>query len=187
MNESEILTKVEEIVNNVSSLMGVPEPKCEIILTEEDERVVNVYYSGDNMGYMIGPRGRHLQSLQFILSLMVNKSLDEDKRVSIIVDAGGYTKMRMEKTEQIALKKADDARMLGESIDLEPMSSFDRRVVHTALSKFDDIKTESFGEGNERFVRISLVSDKDLEIGKPKSEDHESDEEGDKDGDSDEE
>lgn len=183
MNESEILTTVENLANKLSELMGIPAPTCEIILTEENERVVNINYSGDNLGYMIGPRGRHLQSFQYVLSLMSNKILGENDRVNIVVDAGGYTKLRMERIEQIALKKADDVRVLGEPIDLEAMSSFDRKVVHTVLTKFDDIKTESFGEGEERHIRITLVSDKDLEIGKKKSDEEHSDESEGKDSD----
>lgn len=179
MNQSEILALVEKTTDNIAGLLGISAPRYEIGESDDGAFVININFEGDKMGYMIGPRGRHLQSLQYVLSLMVNKEIsrsegEENKmKVSLIVDAGGYTAKRVEKIEEIALKKADDARMIGTSIDLEPMSAFERRVVHTALSKFDDIKTESYGEGLDRYVRITLVSDEKLGLGDSQSEENE--------------
>ena len=73
-----------------------------------------------------------------------------------------YRGERNDKIEKIALQKADDARILGESIDLPPMKPYDRRVVHMVLQKFDDISTESQGEGRDRYVRIVPTSEADL-------------------------
>lgn len=164
MKENEILSIVEKHAVKLAHHMGISEPRCEILLTDQNERVVNVAFNGENMGFMIGPRGRHLQSLQYILSMMVKKELGEDNQVSVIVDAGGYVAKRIEKIEEIAERKADDARITGGYIDMEPMSSFERRVVHTYLAKYDDITTESFGEGPDRFVRIALKSDNEIGI-----------------------
>jgi len=77
----------------------------------------------------------------------------------------------------MALQKADDARILGEPIELEPMSPSDRRVVHMALQVFDDIKTESVGEGNDRRVKIIPISDKEILKGKEDSGSEEESEE----------
>jgi len=81
---------------------------------------------------------------------------------SRLMDVGGYKEERNKKIERMALQKADDARILGEPIELEPMSPSDRRVVHMALQVFDDIKTESVGEGNDRRVKIIPISDKEI-------------------------
>jgi hypothetical protein len=62
----------------------------------------------------------------------------------------------------MATRAADDARILGEPIDMEPMSAAQRRVVHMVLAKFDDIQTESFGEGRDRYVQVKPVSEEDL-------------------------
>jgi spoIIIJ-associated protein len=112
---------------------------------------------------MIGNHGRHLDSLQYILQLIIRREVDEeDFDFRLIIDVSGYRKERNQKIEQIALQKADDARILGESVDLAPMKPYDRRVVHMTLQKFDDIKTESFGEGRDRHVRIIPESEADL-------------------------
>lgn len=176
MKENEILSTVEKHAIKLADLIGIAHPHCEISLTDQNERVVNVAFEGENMGFMIGPRGRHLQSMQFVLSMMVKKELGEDNQVMVIVDAGGYAAKRIEQIEQMAEKKADDARVLGSAIDLEPMSSFERRVVHTCLAKFDDLTTESFGEGPDRFVRISIKTDNEIGI-KSESKSEESEDE----------
>lgn len=183
MNQSEILSLVESTTDNIAKLMGISAPRYEIDEAEDGGLVININFEGENMGFMIGPRGRHLQSLQYVLSLMVNREIvknskeDEVRKVSLIVDAGGYTAKRVERIEEIAKKMADEVRLMGTSIDMEPMSAFERRVVHTVLGKFDDIKTESFGEGVSRCVRIMIVADKDLGIGSAKSEENEESEE----------
>jgi spoIIIJ-associated protein len=99
------------------------------------------------------------------LQLIIRKEVgEEDFDFRLTVDVSGYREERDKKIEQIALEKADTARILGESVDLEPMKPYDRRVVHVALKKFDDIRTESFGEGRDRHIRIIPKTEEDLGI-----------------------
>lgn len=147
---------------------------------DEGMLVVTVSFKGDELGYMIGSHGRHLLSLQYVLGNILRKKAkeeSEDSRIAVLVDVGGYREQKREKIERLALQKADDARILGEPVDLMPMSPADRRIVHTVLGKFDDIKTESFGDDRERFVRISPLSEKDLGIGSKTKDNEESGEE----------
>lgn len=157
MKESEILAVVEEKADHLAELLNINKPSYELDTDENSDLVVYVNFEGEKMGFLIGPHGQHLQSFQFILSLMVRKALPEDVHVSIIVDAGGYTMKRMEQIAEFVMKKADELRMIGGSLDLSPMGAFERKVVHTTLSKVDDISTESFGEGRDRFVRLSII------------------------------
>lgn len=140
--------------------------KADVNVTSEESEdgiVVEIELSGNELGYMIGSRGRHLSALQYIFSMMCNKKYSQDdKRIYINIDVGGYKKEKYQKVEENALRRADDARILGDPVDLEPMSPSERRVVHSVLSKFDDIRTESFGEGNERYVRIYPISEEEL-------------------------
>ncbi len=105
---------------------------------------------------MIGNKGRHLDSLQFILQIMLGRKL-EDVDFRVFVDVGGYRKERDDKIVQMALEKADNARILGEAVELPPMKPSDRRIVHLALIKFKDIATESEGEGMDRHIVIKPV------------------------------
>lgn len=115
---------------------------------------INVSFEGQDLGYLIGNHGKHLDSLQYVFSLMLRKQLPEDTDYRVVIDVGGYKEERNRKIESLAMQKADDARILGESIELSPMSPSDRRVVHMALQVFDDITTESTGEGRDRRVVI---------------------------------
>jgi spoIIIJ-associated protein len=141
-------------------LLDDPDYKTEIV---EGEVTVYVSFPGENMGFMIGPRGRFLQSFQFVVSTFLRKTFPDEK-ITVMVDAGDYLSSKIKRIEEYALNKADDARVIGDDIDLDPMSAFERKMVHSILSKFDDISTESFGEGEDRHVRIKLIKDDVLGI-----------------------
>ena len=140
-------------------------------------KYIKISFNGENLGYLIGNHGKHLESLQYIFSLILRKKLEEGTEYRVVMDVGGYKEERNKKIERMALQKADDARILGEPIELEPMSPSDRRVVHMALQVFDDIKTESVGEGNDRRVKIIPISDKEILKRKEDSDSEEESEE----------
>lgn len=157
----------EEVTKLQNLLMVDADVDVSVEEGEEGMAIVNVAFTGDELGYMIGNRGRHLMALQYVLGNIIRRKMrteEEEPRIVVMVDVGGYRQQKADKVERLALQKADDARVLGEPIDLMPMSASDRRVVHTALSKFDDITTESFGEGRDRHVRITPKSEKELGI-----------------------
>jgi spoIIIJ-associated protein len=140
-------------------------------------KYIKISFNGENLGYLIGNHGKHLESLQYVFSLILRKKFEEGMEYRVLMDVGGYKEERNKKIERMALQKADDARILGEPIELEPMSPSDRRVVHMALQVFDDIKTESVGEGNDRRVKIIPISDKEILKRKEDSDSEEESEE----------
>ena len=154
MKEKEIQKIAKKKFQKLMKLMDI-DCKFDVEAEEGEEYfMVNISVEGENLGYMIGNRGRHLDSLQYLLSLLLRKELEEDVKFMVMLDVAGYRKERNSKMEDIAIKKADDARLLGESVDLEPMKASDRRIIHMTLQQFDDITTESQGEGLDRYVRI---------------------------------
>jgi len=158
MEDKEILKLVEEETEKLSSLLNIESERfVEIEDGEEDMKYVKVRFEGEDLGYMIGNRGRHLDSLQFILQVILGRKLTEDTNFRVFVDVGGYRKEKDDKLEQMALEKADNARILGEPIELPPMKPSDRRIIHLALMKFKDISTESVGEGMDRHIVITPV------------------------------
>jgi spoIIIJ-associated protein len=120
-------------------------------------KYIKITFDGQDLGYMIGSRGRHLDSLQFILQVIIGRLLKEDMDFRVFVDVSDYRKEKDSHLEQMAIQKADDARILGEEIELPPMKPSDRRIIHLALEKFDDIKTESRGEDRDRHIVIMPV------------------------------
>ncbi len=155
MKDKELIKLVEKEVEELCSLLEVD---CErsLKLEEGDEGVkyIKISFEGEDLGYMIGNRGRHLDSIQYVLQLMVGKMTEQDPNYRILVDVGDYRKERNSHLEEMALQKADDVRILGEPVDLPPMKPADRRAVHMALSEYDDIITESEGEGRDRHIVI---------------------------------
>lgn len=158
MKDKELIKLVEKELKTLCSLLDVDcERRLEMDEGEEDVKYIKVYFEGEDLGYMIGAHGRHLDSLQYILQLMTGKMTEQDPSFRVLVDVGGYREERNTKLEDLALQKADDVRILGEAIELPPMKPSDRRAVHVALSQFDDIETESEGEGRDRYVVIRPV------------------------------
>ena len=158
MKDKEILKLVEEEIEKLSSLLNIESERfVNIEDGEEDMKYIKVRFEGEDLGYMIGNRGRHLDSLQFILQVILGRKLAEDVNFRVFVDVGGYRKEKDDKLEQMALEKADNARILGEPIELPPMKPSDRRIIHLALMKFKDISTESVGEGMDRHIVITPI------------------------------
>ena len=153
---------VKKELDTLLELMGIDVEYDLKIEENNDVKYIKISFNGENLGYLIGNHGKNLDSLQYVFSLILRKKLEEGTEFRVLMDVGGYKEERNKKIERIALQKADDARILGEPIELEPMSPSDRRVVHMALQVFDDVKTESVGEGKDRRVKIIPISDKDV-------------------------
>ncbi|NTW05270.1 MAG: protein jag [Peptococcaceae bacterium] len=124
------------------------------IVLREEENVINVNIEGESLGILIGRRGETLDALQYLTNLAVNKN--QEIRKKIFLDIEGYRQRREETLEKLAYKLADKARQRGRSVILEPMSSQERRIIHTALQGEKDINTFSEGEEPYRKIIISL-------------------------------
>jgi spoIIIJ-associated protein len=172
---------MEDIIKKeLDTLLSLVDIDAQYDLNVEESngvKYIKISFNGENLGYLIGNHGKHLESLQYVFSLILRKKFEEGMEYRVLMDVGGYKEERNKKIERMALQKADDARILGEPIELEPMSPSDRRVVHMALQVFDDIKTESVGEGNDRRVKIIPISDKEILKRKEDSDSEEESEE----------
>jgi len=129
----------------------------------EEEHYVDINIDGDDIGILIGYLGRNLRSLQRIVGLLLNRRLDvaseESKYVRVIIDVSGYRDKREDSLKKMAEQTREEAIASEEPIDLPSMNSFERRVIHTCLSEYDDVTTESFGEGKERHVRVFPINE----------------------------
>ncbi|NLI14538.1 RNA-binding cell elongation regulator Jag/EloR [Pelotomaculum propionicicum] len=122
------------------------------IKTTENEKSLLVDLKGHDLGILIGRRGETLDALQYLVNLSVNKN--QETRKKIIIDIEGYRNRREKTLQKLALKLADKARQRGRNVVLEPMSSQERRIIHTALQGRDDIYT--FSEGEEPYRKIII-------------------------------
>lgn len=143
--EENLKTKTEELIK----LIGLG---CDVSVTKQDENY-NVVITGDEASILVGYRGEVLESIQHILSLMVRDNGDEGGRV--IVDAAGYRQSRNTALEELAKTTADKVRFTGKPIELSPMSSYERRVVHMVILEQKGVESSSVDEGEYRRVVVS--------------------------------
>ncbi len=122
------------------------------IKAKENERGLLINLEGPDLGILIGRRGETLDALQYLVNLSVNKN--QEVRKKIIIDIEGYRDRREKTLQKLALKLADKAKQRGRNVVLEPMSSQERRIIHTALQGMDDIHT--FSEGDEPYRKIVI-------------------------------
>ena len=120
---------------------------------DEDNKNLDVDLSGDEMGILIGKRGQTLDSIQYLLSLVVNKESEEYIRVK--VDTEDYRKRRKETLENLAKNIAYKVKRSRRSISLEPMNPYERRIIHSALQNDKYVTTHS--EGEEPFRRVVVT------------------------------
>lgn len=116
------------------------------------QRVNVIAINGEDLTMLIGPRGETLDALQFVGRLMVAHRLH--RRANFVVDVEGYRQRRVQALTRLAERMADKTRQRGEPISLEPMTAYERRIIHMALRDVADVYTESAGEGKQRRVRI---------------------------------
>lgn len=117
---------------------------------DEDNRNMDIELSGDEMGVLIGKRGQTLDSLQYLVSLVVNKDVEEYIRVK--VDTEDYRKRRKETLENLAKNIAYKVKRTKRSVSLEPMNPYERRIIHSSLQNDKYVTTHS--EGDEPFRRV---------------------------------
>lgn len=120
---------------------------------EETSDTIKVNLSGEDVGVLIGKRGDVLDSLQYILSQIINK--DKDKKFKkVILDSEGYRVKREDTLKLLALRTANRAVKENKSIKLEPMNAYERKIIHLAVENRNDVITVSQGEEPNRFVSI---------------------------------
>lgn len=107
---------------------------------------------GNDLGVLIGRRGETLNALQYITRLIASRELQ--RRANIVLDVEGYKTRREKKLHQLAQRMAEQALQMGRTVTMEPMSPYERRIVHLALRDNPDVSTESVGEGDRRKVTI---------------------------------
>ena len=150
--------------NNAAKAKGILETMLKMIdetysvtaYDYPDRLVLNI--KGDGSGLLIGKRGQTLDAIQHIMIKIINKGSEEatgeKSSKKIIVDTEKYREKRMDYLKSLAKKLAEKAISTGRPVSLDPMSSFERRIVHMALDKEEGVYTESVGEGSERQVVI---------------------------------
>lgn len=167
-NENKNIKKVEEnelseeefnvIKNNISNFLDkflkqINEKNTNFEIVR-DENIVNLNINGENLNSLIGYRGETLNALQTLISRIGNKGLE--KRHRIIVDIEGYRNKRIKALQDLAVKVSKTVMKNKKSIKLEPMSAFERKIIHDKLQENPKVTTHSVGKEPNRKVVIEL-------------------------------
>ena len=154
---SEAIAKAEGFLRDVYQAMGMD---VDLVSTYDGE-VLNVQMNGDDMGILIGKRGQTLDSLQYLVSLVVNKGSSTYVRVKL--DTENYRERRKATLENLAKNISVKVKKSRQSVYLEPMNPYERRIIHSALQGDPFVTTYSEGEEPNRKVVVALKKDADLD------------------------
>lgn len=121
---------------------------------ELNEFEINIDIQGENVNYLIGYRGETINAIQTILTSIANKKSSE--KIKIYLDIVGYKEKRMKTLEELAEKIAKTVVRNKKTVVLEPMTAYERKIIHTKLQSHDQVKTLSKGEEPYRKVVITL-------------------------------
>jgi spoIIIJ-associated protein len=147
-NDYESLAK--DFMRDVLEKMDI---QCEIEV-EDTKGALRVNLVGPKMGILIGYRGETLDSLQYLLSLVVNRDNKENEYKRVVLDTENYRKKREETLIRLANRLARNVERYSKKITLEPMNPYERRVIHSALQNHPGVVTHS--EGDEPFRRVVI-------------------------------
>jgi len=120
--------------------------------TELKEKHLNINLTGGDMGVLIGKRGQTLDSIQYLVNLVVNKG--NAPYLSITIDTENYRQRRKETLESLAYNLAKKVRKTGQKVVLEPMNPYERRIIHSSLQSNRFVST--YSEGDEPFRNVVI-------------------------------
>jgi spoIIIJ-associated protein len=143
------LEEAKKFLYQVSEKMGATIE----IEVKKDSKQVHFLLKGEKIALLIGKRGQTLNSLQYLTQLIVNRY--SEQYLTVILDAEDYRNRRNDTLVHLAQRLAQKALKTGKDVSLEPMPSYERKVIHTALADNKRIKTFSHGAEPHRYIVIS--------------------------------
>jgi spoIIIJ-associated protein len=145
-----LATEGKVYLDNILKTMGI-NTRMEVRTVNEGTEI-HYHVDSDENALLIGREGRTLLSLQFMLRNYLSTFVDGSLIVSL--DIGNYHENRRKQLEILATKTAKEVAQTKIAVKLDPMNAFDRRIIHTKLSEWRDVITESEGDGEERALVI---------------------------------
>ena len=164
IDENADYAAIRSFLSGLLDRMGV---NAEMEISPRDNGGINVNLTGPAMGAIIGRRGETLDAIQHLTNYVVNK--DSEKHLHISVDAEAYRSKREDSLTRLAEKMAEKAIKYKRSMALEPMNSYERHVIHTALQNYEGVTTASTGTEPNRRVVVSYGRSEQPASRKPQS------------------
>lgn len=145
--------EIKKVLSELLEKMGFGSSEVEFNKhTDEQGEIIVCNIKTDESNFLIGQHGVNLQSLQHIARILVKKVIPE--KANFVLDVNSYRQEKNDSIIKLARNLAQEALTEKRAVVLRPMTPYERRIVHMELSKNEDIKTESIGEGEDRRVVI---------------------------------
>lgn len=142
--------QVKKFLDDVFRAMQIS-ASCKVTY-DKDNSLIEINIDGDEMGVLIGKRGQTLDSLQYLVSLVVNKN--SDSYIKVKLDTENYRERRKETLENLAKNIAFKVKRTRKPVALEPMNPYERRIIHSALQ--NDKFVETYSEGEEPYRKVVI-------------------------------
>ena len=145
---SDVSRKAADVLSKIAGSFGL----SVTVNSTEDSRGINLRVGGNDVGQLIGRRGRTLGAVQYVISRIINEDRASKKKINIDVD--GYNENREKSVSEMAARAVDRVLQNGRPYSFRPMSPQDRRLIHVNLQDHPTIATQSVGEEPNRFVVV---------------------------------
>lgn len=142
--------KLEEILNDILEITSEKDNISYAIIKEDNKVILNI--NGEKVNHLIGYKGRTIEYFQSLINSILQK--EDEEYAKVFVEINDYKKVKEEKLRKLANKMASNVIRFRKPIRLEPMSAYERLIIHQELANRDDVTTESYGEEPRRRVVI---------------------------------
>lgn len=146
--QEDAIKEAERYIEEIAEQMGAPVE----VKTTVHGRDIQFELIGEKIALLIGKRGQTLNALQYLLHLTINRNTDQ--YYTAVLDAEGYRDRRKDTLETLASRLSEKALRTNEDVKLEPMPSYERKIIHTALQNNQQVETYSAGNEPKRYVVI---------------------------------
>jgi spoIIIJ-associated protein len=146
----------KKFLDDVFRAMGIT--ATAVVTFDKENSTIEINIDGDEMGVLIGKRGQTLDSLQYLVSLVVNKN--SENYIKVKLDTENYRARRKETLENLAKNIAFKVKRTRKPVSLEPMNPYERRIIHSALQ--NDKYVETYSEGEEPYRKVVINIKKSL-------------------------
>jgi spoIIIJ-associated protein len=149
-SQQDVAERASEFLVGALERMGIT---ADIDIKDDDNRTVLEIQTADTE-LVIGRRGVVVDALQHLVNKVVYKDRTTERGKPLIIDAGGFREKQVDRLRQLAERIAEKVKATGETVELQPMSSHDRRIVHMHISDIGGLATRSEGEGEDRHILV---------------------------------
>lgn len=149
--------RIEKIILDILSKAGFE--NSEISFDETDDSIIFVSIKTDSANSLIGHKGEILVAMNYIVSKILEKEMKETEFPHFIVDVNNFRRKKIEEIRTNAHMLAERAKYFKSEIEVDPMSAYDRKIMHSYLQNIKNIKTESVGFGKDRHIVIKYTEE----------------------------